>query len=55
MASRLRKVRHLRGSRTMGWGQITQHRRTGQKGKYGNGGSSQTQVELHGKVHAGSL
>lgn len=32
MATRLRKVRRLRGSRTHGWGQIGQHRDTGKKG-----------------------
>jgi large subunit ribosomal protein L15 len=29
---KLRKVRKLRGSRTMGWGQIGQHRKHGEKG-----------------------
>jgi len=38
MASRLRKVRRLRGSRTHGWGQVTQHRRTGQQGGSGMAG-----------------
>ncbi|HXQ91727.1 MAG TPA: uL15 family ribosomal protein [Nitrososphaerales archaeon] len=38
MASRLRKVRRLRGSRTHGWGQVTQHRRTGAKGGSGMAG-----------------
>jgi len=38
MASRLRKVRRLRGSRTHGWGQIAQHRRTGAKGGSGMAG-----------------
>src|SRR5579872_4041090 len=38
MATRLRKVRRLRGSRTHGWGQITQHRRTGAKGGSGMAG-----------------
>ncbi|MGA2874798.1 MAG: 50S ribosomal protein L15, partial [Nitrososphaerales archaeon] len=38
MASRLRKVRRLRGSRTHGWGQIGQHRRTGSKGGSGMAG-----------------
>src|SRR6201988_1067606 len=38
MASRLRKVRRLRGSRTHGWGQIAQHRRTGAKGGSGLAG-----------------
>ncbi|MDG6908124.1 MAG: uL15 family ribosomal protein [Nitrososphaerota archaeon] len=38
MVSRLRKVRRLRGSRTHGWGQIGQHRRTGAKGGSGMAG-----------------
>jgi large subunit ribosomal protein L15 len=38
MASRLRKVRRLRGSRTHGWGQVAQHRRTGAKGGSGMAG-----------------
>jgi large subunit ribosomal protein L15 len=38
MATRLRKVRRLRGSRTHGWGQIAQHRRTGAKGGSGMAG-----------------
>lgn len=38
MATRLRKVRRLRGSRTHGWGQIGQHRRTGAKGGSGMAG-----------------
>ena len=38
MATRLRKVRHLRGSRTHGWGQVAQHRRTGAKGGSGMAG-----------------
>lgn len=29
---KLRKTRKLRGSRTMGWGQVGQHRKHGQKG-----------------------
>lgn len=32
MATRLRKVRKQRGSRTHGWGQIGQHRDAGKKG-----------------------
>lgn len=35
MATRLRKVRKLRGSRTHGWGQIGQHRASGHKGGVG--------------------
>jgi large subunit ribosomal protein L15 len=38
MATRLRKVRRLRGSRTHGWGQIGQHRSTGHKGGHGKAG-----------------
>ena len=38
MATRLRKVRRLRGSRNHGWGQIGQHRRTGAKGGSGMAG-----------------
>ena len=38
MPSRLRKVRRLRGSRTHGWGQVAQHRRTGAKGGSGLAG-----------------
>ena len=38
MATRLRKVRRLRGSRTHGWGQVGQHRRTGAKGGSGMAG-----------------
>ena len=38
MPTRLRKVRKRRGSRTMGWGQIGQHRKTGAKGGRGMAG-----------------
>jgi large subunit ribosomal protein L15 len=38
MATRMRKVRRLRGSRTHGWGQIGQHRSTGHKGGHGKAG-----------------
>src|SRR5271157_332919 len=38
MATRLRKVRRLRGSRTHGWGQVGQHRRTCSKGSSGMAG-----------------
>lgn len=38
MASRLRKTRRLRGSRTHGWGQIGQHRASGHKGGLGYSG-----------------
>lgn len=38
MASRLRKTRKLRGSRTHGWGQIGQHRASGHKGGLGYSG-----------------
>lgn len=38
MATRLRKTRKLRGSRTHGWGQIGQHRASGHKGGLGKSG-----------------
>src|SRR3989344_3262795 len=38
MATRLRKTRKLRGSRTHGWGQIGQHRASGHKGGLGVSG-----------------
>ncbi len=38
MATRSRKVRRQRGSRTHGWGQVGQHRRTGSKGGAGMAG-----------------
>lgn len=38
MPTRLRKVRRHRGSRTHGWGQIGQHRKTGAKGGRGMAG-----------------
>ncbi len=38
MATRLRKTRHLRGSRTHGWGQVAQHRASGHKGGLGVSG-----------------
>ncbi len=38
MPTRLRKVRKLRGSRTHGWGQVTQHRKSGRKGGRGKAG-----------------
>lgn len=38
MATRHRKVRKRRGSRTHGWGQIGQHRKTGAKGGHGRAG-----------------
>lgn len=38
MATRKRKVRKLRGSRTMGWGQVGQHRKSGGHGGAGNAG-----------------
>jgi large subunit ribosomal protein L15 len=38
LPTRLRKVRKLRGSRTHGWGQIGQHRKTGAKGGRGMAG-----------------
>lgn len=38
MATRHRKVRKLRGSRTHGWGQVGQHRKAGHKGGRGKSG-----------------
>ncbi len=38
MATRKRKIRKLRGSRTVGWGQIGQHRKSGMKGGVGKAG-----------------
>ncbi|MEM3506107.1 MAG: uL15 family ribosomal protein [Candidatus Bathyarchaeia archaeon] len=38
MATRLRKVRKMRGSRTHGWGISGQHRKHGMKGGRGNAG-----------------
>ncbi len=38
MATRLRKTRRFRGSRTHGWGQIGQHRSSGHKGGLGRSG-----------------
>ena len=38
MATRLRKTRKYRGSRTHGWGQVGQHRSTGHKGGQGQAG-----------------
>ena len=38
MATRLRKTRRLRGSRTHGWGQVGQHRASGHRGGVGISG-----------------
>lgn len=38
MPTRLRKVRRMRGSRTLGYGQVGQHRHSGQQGGHGNAG-----------------
>ena len=38
MATRSRKTRKLRGSRTHGWGQVGQHRASGHKGGLGKSG-----------------
>jgi len=38
MATRNRKTRKLRGSRTHGWGQVAQHRASGHKGGLGKSG-----------------
>jgi large subunit ribosomal protein L15 len=35
---RLRKIRKQRGSRTCGWGQISQHRKSGSRGGHGKAG-----------------
>ncbi len=39
MPTRLRKARKMRGSRTHGWGQIGQHRKSGSRGGVGRAGS----------------
>lgn len=39
MPTRLRKIRKMRGSRTHGWGQIGQHRKSGSRGGVGRAGS----------------
>lgn len=38
MPTRLRKTRRMRGSRTMGYGQIGQHRHSGKQGGHGAAG-----------------
>lgn len=38
MPHRLRKTRYLRGSRTVGYGRVGQHRKSGWKGGVGNAG-----------------
>ena len=38
MPSRLRNVRKFRGSRTCGWGQVSQHRESGSRGGRGQAG-----------------
>lgn len=38
MPHRKRKTRKLRGSRTMGWGRVGQHRKSGSRGGYGRAG-----------------
>jgi len=38
MATRRRKIRHLRGSRTIGWGKSGQHRESGRRGGFGRAG-----------------
>ena len=38
MATRFRKIRKRRGSRTHGWGQVGQHRASGHKGGLGQSG-----------------
>ncbi|MCS7138883.1 MAG: 50S ribosomal protein L15 [Crenarchaeota archaeon] len=39
MPTRLRKTRKMRGSRTHGWGQVGQHRKSGSRGGVGRAGS----------------
>ncbi|MEM1557161.1 MAG: uL15m family ribosomal protein [Thermoproteota archaeon] len=39
MPTRLRKTRKRRGSRTHGWGQVGQHRKSGSRGGVGRAGS----------------
>jgi len=39
LPTRLRKTRKLRGSRTHGWGQVGQHRKSGSRGGVGRAGS----------------
>ncbi|MEM3267241.1 MAG: uL15 family ribosomal protein [Conexivisphaerales archaeon] len=38
MPTRFRKIRKMRGSRTVGWGQVNQHRKHGAKGGHGHAG-----------------
>ena len=38
MPHKLRKTRKTRGTRTLGWGRVGQHRKTGQKGGHGKAG-----------------
>jgi len=38
MPHKLRKTRKKRGTRTVGWGRVGQHRKTGQKGGHGKAG-----------------
>jgi len=38
MPHRKRKTRKLRGSRTMGWGRVGQHRKSGSRGGFGKAG-----------------
>lgn len=42
MARRRRKIRRLRGTRTVGYGQVGQHRKHGQKGGMGKAGGMGT-------------
>jgi len=39
LPTRLRKTRKMRGSRTHGWGQVGQHRKSGSRGGVGRAGS----------------
>ena len=38
MPTRIRKMRKRKGGRTLGWGQVGQHRKHGAKGGYGKAG-----------------
>jgi len=42
LPSRLRKIRRMRGSRTHGYGRVSQHRKSGSRGGKGNAGGKNT-------------
>ncbi len=46
MPSDLRKIRKLRGGRTVGWGQVAQHRRSSRKGGRGMAGGPTHKFKL---------